>query len=276
MVRLSQDVLIALHALLRQLQPSPRTTHLASALAAFETSTDTSPVEEWTTLRAALRETVADLSGSDAAGYAELVDRAEDEMRSVVEQAEKGDAVGQISVESNGLLPPSPSSSSLSDQTASSSKEPSQPAPLSSSPPPLPLPGALHIPPAFLPLLLGALSSEPKATLSSSALLTTLAIAPHLVLPPGKTLQSLFSQPRGNEEEVAAIRKRKRSGEGSLEDRISFMMRNAFWDDVSGSTIFEWAPGAPSLNDMVYSGRGQAPFLPAKPRGPARPATERS
>lgn len=124
------------------------------------------------------------------------------------------------------------------------------------------------IPPQLLPMILSSLGTNPlpssaqstNATraLSDATLLTTLALQPTLVLPPGKTLGSILSQPSSqanssDPEEQERERKRKRLSDASsssaatstappssqpasqqeiLEQRISKMMKLAFWDDA--------------------------------------------
>lgn len=111
----------------------------------------------------------------------------------------------------------------------------------------------------LLPLLLSAAPPPSKSILDDSALLVTLALYPSLVLPPGKTLLSLFARPSFASSDADAIeetpaRKRKRAldevamdslgkrGKGmegvtkalhmTTEERVAVMMKSAYWDQV--------------------------------------------
>lgn len=242
MVQPSQSILRSLNLFL-QTQSSTLPSSLVSRLSIALRSFSNPPAIPWTALHPILIDVQNALPTLEHKNqFGELLKIAEEEMRGV-EQAEKAAAKGGgIEMKPNGLMPSS-SPSSPSTQQASSS-----------SPPPT----SLSIPPSLLPLILTALSTDqnPKASLSNATLLTTLALEPTLILPPGKTLASLLSAPDAEAREKKRKRLSATSSEGSagrgggptrggvasLEERVGGMMKQAFWDDVSarGSVVPVW------------------------------------
>ncbi|KAL7417223.1 hypothetical protein BDY24DRAFT_411973 [Mrakia frigida] len=246
MVQLSRDILQALSVLQQSSQlPSSLSSRLQIALRSFQGSSlpNAPPHIPWSAFHPILVDVQAALPTVDQRNtFAELLRRAEEEMKGV-EQAEKSTGGGGIEMKSNGLLPPPHGSPSSSPSPRSPPSKPSTP---------VSTPSSLFIPPSLLPLILSALSSDkttnPKASLQNATLLTTLAVQPDLILPPGKTLASLLSLPDAEARE----KKRKRmSGSsegsagrgggpihgGSLEERVGNMMKAAYWDDATDKLL---------------------------------------
>lgn len=263
MVQPSRTSLNALTALVR-LQPSPLPSSLSSRLAIalqsfHPSSPSTSAQIPWSAFHPILQDVLAALpAGSQQRDeFRALLVRVEGEMKGEEKKEEvlshsSGGQSGMVEMKSNGLVPgpaeADEETQEIEQGTAAVTLDP--PAPQDQLP-------EVEIPPTLLPLILSALSStasnlaaKERKELGNVSLLTTLALKPTLILPPGKTLASLLSL--SGAEEEARERKRKRrvsegsgdegkerrgEGVGGLEERVGKMMRKAFWDDVSYSNV---------------------------------------
>jgi hypothetical protein len=300
MVSLSLSTLGSLGALVQALKKtgSPQAASLEAALVAFEAAArrNPNPAAEWRGLRdellalerddpAEAKEVAKLRAACDAelAGLASGPEAATGGVTMVIndpEGAELLEEIEQIKEQTGDLhlTAAVPSAESVTDGSEPSCSAEVPPAAYE----PAPLPSLESLPDELLPLLLSAARPPVQSGLSDSALLVTLALYPSLVLPPGKTLLSLFARPSltssgaGPAEDTYA-RKRKRAldevamdslgkrGKGmdgvtkalgmTPEERVAVMMKSAYWDQVSRPWLRErnGAPLTPATDPFAQA-----------------------
>lgn len=271
MVSLSLPTLGSLSALVQALEKgrSPRAARLQAALVAFEAAAreNPNPVPEWRVLREQLLllerndpAEATEVAKLRAACDAELVGLASEPeaatagVTMVVNDPEGAKLLEEIEEQTEDLHLSSIAPPAVAGSEAGRLAE--QPP---ADNPPAPLPSLDALPDELLPLLLSAARPPARRGLSDSTLLVTLALYPSLVLPPGKTLLSLFARPSATASSAGAAdetpaRKRKRAldevamdslgkrGKGmdgvtkalgmTAEERVAVMMKSAYWDQV--------------------------------------------
>ncbi|CDZ96555.1 T-complex 11 [Phaffia rhodozyma] len=272
MVNLTSQTWLALQTLASNLPPSALSTELSSALTVLQSAAldSPSPTTEWVDLQNTLIKVRASLQEQDKPKLDQILSDAREEMKGLVEQDQVKTQVeivikdpedqkamdiadGQNNTDREAfstteLTPMSGIEKPLIQDQGSlpSNSLLNTSLQTSASTPTIEKEASEIVPPALLPLILESLArspapssqlSSPVATLHRVSLLSTLALAPETVLPPGKNLTSLLSQPNEAKE-----KKRKRlsasladgtSGPVTMEERVTAMMKKAFWDDAA-------------------------------------------